>query len=155
MKNTSFFILILVAALAVTGIVLADVAVISTGQLLPDVSYRDPVTMKLFSAMNENRQLHNVPALVWDSGLESDAYFQNVKYVNREIIPVSLPWDKEDFLISETWKFQRVSDTMKQLDDLANTDRNFQLDQLNRDYHRVGISSINTYGITYVVFRFG
>jgi hypothetical protein len=123
---------------------------------MTDTSYNDVnMAHAIFDAMNENRIMHNVAPLRWNNNLECAAYNQSLSYASYQVIAMSLPYDREDYMIVQSWELtNRISYPMFQVDKLSNTDRNFQLDQLNPDYHSAGVAAVTTNGMYYVVIKF-
>jgi hypothetical protein len=145
MKFTKYIIVGVIILLILGVFVTADILVFN--QQIPDISYHDPVAREIFNAMNENRVMYNVAPLLWDNNLENASYYKAVSYIKFEIIPRSLPYDREDYMIVQSWELtQHISYPMFQVDKLSNIDRNFQLDQLNPEYHSAGVSSVRVNG---------
>ena len=119
-------------------------------------SYSDnpSVSDKIFFLINNDRHLFGVPSAQWDDSLSHEASTKSIELIATSkggyINTPSLPWDRKDtFIIPKSkWSENYYFSPQTIFDRWTNTDRNFRLDSLNRDYNQVGVgvsSDMNNY----------
>jgi len=99
----------------------------------------DLVADKVFSLINDDRHLFNVPSAQFDYPLASDSVSISSSYL--PYIYVSKPWDRFDYFVVEKseWTRRYYYSPQTFFDTWTNTDMNFRNNVRNRDYNRVGV----------------
>ncbi len=112
----------------------------------------DNVQDQMFTLINNDRHLFNVPPAQLDGELTLDSIEISK---NMPISYISKPWDRFDYFVvkKSDWSRRYYFSPQYEFDRWTNTDLNFRNDVLNRDYNRVGVGVSEDSTNYYIVIR--
>ena len=107
---------------------------------------------KMFSMINEDRHLFNVPSAQLDYQISSDAISISE---NMPFLYILKPWDRFDYFVikKSEWSKRYYSSPQTIFDTWTNTDINFRNNVRNRDYNRVGVGVSEDSKNYYIVIK--